>query len=179
MEKIQLHDKVFVPFISSERIEAVIDEVAVKINNDFAGSKEPVVFLCVLNGAIMFMAGIMKRVNIPAQLVSIKASSYIGVASTGDVKLGGLTSSVKGKNVIVFEDIVDTGNTVMALKKYLLDEGAADVRICTMLLKPEVYKQPQKIDYVGAEIPNAFIVGYGLDYNELGRNLNEIYILER
>ncbi|MBP9997835.1 MAG: hypoxanthine phosphoribosyltransferase, partial [Bacteroidales bacterium] len=136
-------------------------------------------FLCVLNGAIMFMAGIMKRVNFPANLVSIKASSYIGVSSTGDVRLGGLTSSVKGKKVIVFEDIVDTGNTVMALKKYLLDEGAADVRICTMLLKPEVYKQPQKIDYVGAEIPNEFIVGYGLDYDELGRNLNEIYILER
>lgn len=179
MEKIQLHDKVFVPFISSERIEAIIDDVAAKINSDYAGIEEPVVFLCVLNGAIMFMAGIMRRVNIPANLISIKASSYVGTKTTGDVKLHALTSSVKGRRVIVFEDIVDTGNTVMALKKYLMDEGATEVRICTMLLKPEVYKQSQKIDYVGAEIPNEFIVGYGLDYDELGRNLNEIYILER
>lgn len=179
MEKLKFHDKVFRPYISSEKIESIIDGVAEKINRDFADSGEVPIFICVLNGAMMFVAGIMKRVNIPAELVSIKMSSYCGTNSTGDVKITmGLTRPVKGRRVIVFEDIVDTGHTVVALKKHLLEEGAKDVRICTMLLKPEVYKMPEKLDYVGAEIPNAFIVGYGLDYDELGRNLNGIYIID-
>lgn len=180
MSNIKLHDKVFRPFISNEEIEHVIDEVAAKINSDFAGTDEVPIFLCVLNGAIMFTAGIMKRVNFDAELVSIKMSSYTGTTSSGTVLVPlGLTGDVSGRTVIIIEDIVDTGNTVVALKQLLLSKGAKDVRICTMLTKPDVYCKDEKLDYVGMEIPNAFIVGYGLDYDELGRNLPDIYIIEQ
>lgn len=180
MEKIQVHDKVFKPLFSNREVEEIIDGVAEKLNRDFDGKDEIPIFLCVLNGAIMFTAAIMKRVHFNAELVSIKMSSYTGTQSTGTglVPLG-LTGPVKGRTVIIFEDIVDTGNTIMALKELLLSKGAKDVRICTMLMKPEVYKKPDKLDYVGKEIPNAFIVGYGLDYDELGRNLDQIYILDK
>ena len=180
MEKIQLHDKVFRHFISNEELEKAIDQVAARINEDYADSPTPPVFLCVLNCAIMFTAAMMKRVNFPAKVVSIKMSSYTGTKSTGTVlNVMGLTGSVKGERVIIFEDVVDTGNTIVALKEMLLDKGAADVRICTMLFKPDVYSKDEKIDYVGKSIPNDFIVGYGLDYDELGRNLKDIYVLDK
>lgn len=177
METIKLHDKYFKPFLTNYQIEAAIDKVAERLNADFADSEEPPVFLCVLNGSIMFTAGIMKRVNFDAELSSVKVKSYVGTKSTGTVLIPmGLTSDVEGRTVILFEDIVDTGNTIVALKELLESKGAKDVRICTMLMKPDVYKQSIKLDYVGMEIPNAFIVGYGLDYDELGRNYPDIYI---
>lgn len=179
MEKVKYYDKVFKPFITNDKIEAIIDEVAAKINADFAGKDERPIFLCVLNGAIMFTAAVMKRCNFDAELVSIKMSSYTGTQSTGTVLVPlGLTGDVAGRTVIIFEDIVDTGNTIVALKELLISKGAKDVRICTMLMKPEIYAKSEKLDYVGAEIPNAFIVGYGLDYDELGRNLPDIYVLD-
>lgn len=179
-QKITLFDKTFRPYIPNAEIEKAIDGVARKLDADYAGRTEPPIFLCVLNGSIMFMAGIMKRVNFPAELVSIKVTSYQGTQSTGTVLMPmGLTGDVKGRDVIIFEDIVDTGNTIVALKELLKSEGARDVRICTMLLKPEVYAKSEKLDYVGMEIENAFIVGYGLDYNEIGRNLPDIYVLDK
>ena len=179
-KKIKLHDKYFKPFISNSEMEEAIDRLADRINADFKDSDDVPVFLCVLNGAIMFTAEMMKRLNFKAELVSIKLSSYQGTASTGTVLIPiGLTAPVTDRRVIIFEDIVDTGNTIVALKEMLLDkEGAAEVRICTLLLKPEVYDKPVKLDYVGMEIPNAFIVGFGLDYNELGRNIRDIYVIE-
>lgn len=180
MDKVKYYDKVFKPFITNDRIEKIIDEVAAKLNADFEGKDERPMFLCVLNGAIMFTAGVMKRCNFDAELVSIKMSSYTGTKSTGTVLVPlGLTSDVAGRTVIIFEDIVDTGNTIVALKELLISKGAKDVRICTMLMKPEIYAKSEKLDYVGAEIPNAFIVGYGLDYDELGRNLPDIYVLDQ
>ena len=177
--KIKLHDKYFKPFISNAEMEEAIDRLAERVNADFRDSDDVPIFLCVLNGAIMFTPAMMKRVNFKAELVSIKLSSYQGTASTGTVLIPiGLTAPVDGRRVIIFEDIVDTGNTIVALKEMLLSKGAREVRICTMLLKPEVYKKDEKLDYVGKEIPNAFIVGYGLDYNELGRNLPDIYVLD-
>ena len=177
--KIKLHDKYFKPFISNAEMEEAIDRLAERVNADFRDSDDVPIFLCVLNGAIMFTAAMMKRLNFKAELVSIKLSSYQGTASTGTVLIPiGLTAPVDGRRVIIFEDIVDTGNTIVALKEMLLSKGAREVRICTMLLKPEVYKKDEKLDYVGKEIPNAFIVGYGLDYNELGRNLPDIYVLD-
>ena len=165
---------------SNKEVEEIIDGVAEKLNRDFDGKDETPIFLCVLNGAIMFTAAIMKRVHFNAELVSIKMSSYTGTQSNGTVLVPlGLTGPVKGRTVIIFEDIVDTGNTILALKELLYAKGAKDVRICTMLMKPEVYKKADKLDYVGKEIPNAFIVGYGLDYDELGRNLDQIYILDK
>ena len=177
--KIKLHDKYFKPFISNAEMEEAIDRLAERVNADFRDSDDVPIFLCVLNGAIMFTAAMMKRLNFKAELVSIKLSSYQGTASTGTVLIPiGLTAPVDGRRVIIFEDIVDTGNTIVALKEMLLSKGAREVRICTMLLKPEVYRKDEKLDYVGKEIPNAFIVGYGLDYNELGRNLPDIYVLD-
>lgn len=178
-ERLKFHDKVFKPYMRQEEIENAIQSVADKLNAEFCGKDEIPMFLCVLNGAIMFTAELMKRTKFPAELVSIKMSSYTGTRSTGTVlNIMGLTSPVKGRTVLICEDIVDTGNTIVALKELLISKGASDVRICTMLFKPDVYDKPEKVDYVGKEIPNDFIVGYGLDYNELGRNLNDIYVIE-
>lgn len=180
MEKrIKLHDKYFKPFISNAEMEGIIDRLADRMNADFKDSDDVPIFLCVLNGAIMFTAAMMKRLNFNAELVSIKLSSYQGTSSTGTVLIPiGLTAPVEGRRVVIFEDIVDTGNTIVALKEMLLSKGAVEVRICTMLMKPEVYQKDTVLDYVGKEIPNAFIVGYGLDYDELGRNLPDIYVLD-
>ena len=127
----------------------------------------------------MFTAELMKRLSFQCELSCVKLSSYKGTKSSGTVlTLLGLTSDVKGRRVILCEDIVDTGNTILALQEMLQDKGAAEVRICTMLLKPDVYDKDVKLDYVAMEIPSAFIVGFGLDYNELGRNLQDIYVLD-
>ena len=178
MDKIVLHDKTFEPFIDNSTLERAIDKVSAKINSDFKGRKDIPLVLCVLNGAIMFTGELLKRLDFPLELCAIKLASYQGTGSTGQIQeTMGLTSPVKGRSVIVCEDIVDTGNTMVALKKKLLDEGAADVRICTMLLKPEIFKDKMPLDYVGMEIPARFIVGFGLDYDGLGRNIKDIYVL--
>ena len=179
MEKIFLKDKCFRPFIPYEKLEKAIDGVAEKINADFQGSTDVPILLCILNGSVMFTAELMKRLKFNLQLVSMKLSSYSGTQSSGVIReVMGLTAPVQGRRVIVVEDIVDTGTTIVELKKILEEKGAAQVRICTMLLKPEVYNKPVKLDYVGMEIPNAFIVGFGLDYDELGRNYKDIYVID-
>lgn len=178
-DSIILHDKVFKPYLSYDKIISAIDGVSAKINADYEGCTDIPVLLCVLNGSIVFTGELMKRLKFNVELVSMKLTSYDGVRSTGKVRqVMGLSGSVKGKRVIVVEDIVDTGNTIVDLMDIVLGEGASDVRICTMLLKPEVYKKDVKLDYVGMEIPNAFIVGFGLDYNEIGRNYKDIYVLD-
>lgn len=179
MKNIVLHDKVFKPYISYERIQSAIDHAADMVNADFKDSGEVPVLICVLNGAILFTAELMKRLEFDVELYSIKLSSYQGTKSTGTVlNVMGLTGDVKGRRVIICEDIVDTGNTIIALKEMLMDKGAKEVRICTMLFKPDVYKKSEKLDYVGMEIPNAFIAGFGLDYDELGRNYKDIYVID-
>lgn len=179
MEKVTLYDKTFRPFIKYEKIIEAIDGVAEKINRDFEGCQDVPVLLCVLNGSIMFMGELMKRLNFNCQTISIKLTSYEGTSSTGRVKQAlGLTSDITGRRVIVVEDIVDTGNTIVELKNILAEKGAAESKICTLLLKPDAYKKEEPIDYVAMEIPNDFIVGFGLDYDEIGRNLKDIYILD-
>lgn len=180
MEKITLYDKTFRTFIPYEKIMDAIDTVAKKINADFEGCTDVPILLCVLNGSIMFMGELMKRLNFNCQTVSIKLTSYEGTNTTGRVKQAlGLTADITGRRVIVVEDIVDTGNTIVELKEILADKGVAESRICTMLLKPEAYTKNVVLDYVAMEIPNDFIVGFGLDYDELGRNLKDIYILDK
>ena len=179
MEKVTLKDKTFKKFISYEKISAAIDEVADKINADFEGCTDVPVLLCVLNGSIMFMGELMKRLSFNCQVISIKLTSYEGTSTTGRVKQAmGLTSSIEGRRVIVVEDIVDSGNTIVELKELLKENGAAESYMCTLLLKPDAYKKDVKLDYVAMEIPNDFIIGFGLDYDELGRNLKDIYILD-
>ena len=177
MEKsITLKDKTFKPYIPYAEIERAIDGVAARVNADYRDSEDVPVVLCVLNGTIIFTAELLKRLEFNCELMSVKLSSYQGTESTGTVlNIMGITGDVRGRKVIITEDIVDTGNTIVALKEMLLDKGAADVKICTMLLKPDVYKKDTVLDYVGKEISNEFIVGLGLDYDELGRNLRDIY----
>lgn len=179
MEQITLNGRKFRPFITNDIISRAIDEVAAKINADFRDSKDIPVLLCVLNGSIMFMAELMKRLEFNLEVVSIKLTSYSGTSSTGNVRQAmGLTSDIRGRRVIIVEDIVDTGNIITELKNILKERGAAESRVCTMLLKPEVYTKQEKLDYVAIEIPNRFIVGFGLDYDEIGRNLKDIYVLD-
>jgi hypoxanthine phosphoribosyltransferase len=180
MQKITLKDKTFKTFITYDKIAASIDKVAEKINKDFEGCTDVPVLLCVLNGSIMFMAEIMKRLTFDCQIVSTKLSSYQGTETTGKVKQAlGLTADIKGRRVIIVEDIVDSGNTIVELKRIMEEQGAAESYICSLLLKPDAYKKDIKIDYVAMEIPNDFIVGFGLDYDELGRNYKDIYILDK
>ncbi len=180
MKKVTLYDKTFKTFIPYEKIMSAIDDVAEKINKDFEGCTDIPVLLCVLNGSIMFTAELMKRLDFNCQLVSTKLTSYEGTNTTGKVKQAmGLTADLKGRRVIVIEDIVDSGNTIVELKRILEDAGAAQSLICTLLLKPEAYDKDVKLDYVAMEIPNDFIVGFGLDYDELGRNFKDIYVLDK
>ena len=180
MEKITLKDKTFKTAIPYEKISAAIDEVAEKINKDFMGCNDIPVLLCVLNGSIMFMGELMKRLRFDCQIISTKLTSYVGTSSTGRVKQAmGLTADITGRRVIVVEDIVDSGNTIVELKSILEEKGASESKICTLLLKPDAYKKDIPIDYTALEIPNDFIVGFGLDYDELGRNYKDIYILDK
>ena len=179
MNKVTLKDKTFKTFIPYERIMEAIDDVATRINEDFKGCQDLPILLCVLNGSIMFTAELMKRLDFNCQIVSTKLSSYEGTNTTGNVKQAmGLTADITGRRVIVVEDIVDSGNTIVELKRILKDKGASESRICTLLFKPDAYKKDIKLDYVAMEIPNDFIVGFGLDYDEYGRNLKDIYVLD-
>lgn len=179
MEKVTLYDKTFRKFIPYEKLTAAIDAVAEKMNKDFEGCEDIPVLLCVLNGSIMFTAELMKRITFNCQIVSTKLTSYAGTETTGRVKQAmGLTSDIKGRRVIVIEDIVDSGNTIVALKQILEENEVKEARMCTLLLKPDAYKKDVALDYVAMEIPNDFIVGFGLDYDELGRNLKDIYVLD-
>lgn len=180
MEKITLQDKTFRISIPYGEISRAIDEVAAKINEDFKGCTDVPVLLCVLNGSIMFMGELMKRLDFNCQIVSTKLTSYDGTDSTGTVRQAlGLTADITGRRVIIVEDIVDTGNTIVELKRILHEKGAAESRVCTLLFKPEAYDKDVILDYVAMSIPNEFIVGFGLDYNELGRNYKDIYVLDK
>lgn len=179
MDRIKLFDKYFVPFIPHEQIMKAIDDVADRINKDFEGCTDVPLIVCVLNGSIIFTGELMQRFTFTCELTSIRVSSYQGTSSTGQIKqIIGLQNNIAGRRAIIVEDIVDTGATIVDLKNRLTEAGASDVRVCTMLFKEEVYKQSVKLDYVGIKIPNKFIVGFGLDYDQIGRNTKDIYILE-
>ena len=180
MEKVTLFDKTFVPLIPNREILAAIDAVSREVNSFYQDSEDIPVVLCILNGALLFASELLQRLNFNLEVMCVKLASYQGTSSTGQVKeITGITGSVKGRRVLVVEDIVDTGNTVEYIRKSLKEKGATDVKVCTMLLKPEVYDRDVPMDFVAMEIPNRFIVGFGLDYNEIGRNLKDIYVLDR
>lgn len=179
-QRITLHGRHFKPLISNAEIEMAIDGLADQINHDFEGTTEDnaPILLCTLNGAMIFMGELLKRLNFPCIVKAAKLSSYEGTQSTGVVKSETVLKGIEGRSIIVVEDIVDTGNTIEVMEKMLFSLGAADVRICTLLLKPDVYKKSVVLDYVALRIPNKFIVGFGLDYDELGRNSKDIYVLD-
>jgi hypoxanthine phosphoribosyltransferase len=174
---IQLHDKQFVPFISAQEIDFAIAQMARLVEDDFA--EETPIFVGVLNGSFMVVADFMKHYKGSCEVNFVKMSSYEGTTSTNNVKqLIGIDKDLSGRSVVVIEDIVDTGNTLVELKAMFKAKNVKHFKIATLFFKPEAYKQDVKIDYVGIRIPNKFIVGYGLDYDELGRNLPEIYRLK-
>ena len=179
MDKISVHGKTFVPYIPYEEIETFIDQVADKLNEDYCNDTDIPILLCTLNGAMMFTSEIMKRLKFDCELMSVKIRSYSGAHTTGVIQeTMGLTGDVKGRRIIIMEDIVDTGTTMAYLTDLLKERQARDVKICTMLFKPSQYKKDLKIDYVGRVVENKFILGFGLDYDDLGRQYKDIYVLD-
>ena len=177
MERIKLHDKVFEVSIPSDRIQEAVKKVADQINSEYTDADCPI-FLSVLNGSFMFTADLIKHINFQCEISFTKLASYNGTSTTGQVnELIGLTKSLKDRVVIIVEDIIDTGTTLEKLLEVVGAQQPKEMKIATFLFKPEAYKKDLKIDYIGMEIPNDFIVGYGLDYQELGRNFKSIYSL--
>ncbi|MHA7059642.1 adenylate kinase [Aquimarina sp. M1] len=175
---ITLYNLQFVPFIAEEEINKAIDTLSDKLTEDLSDKKP--LFIGVLNGAFMFVSEVLKRFDYDCEVSFVKLASYEGVKTTSKVQeLIGLKDDIAGRTVVVLEDIVDTGNTIVALTKMLKDKRCKEVKIATLFLKPEAYTKEINIDYIGIEIPNRFIVGYGLDYNGLGRNLTGIYQLKQ
>jgi hypoxanthine phosphoribosyltransferase len=173
---IQLHDKHFVPFISAEEIEFAITNMAKQMDDDFFDDIP--VFIGVLNGSFMVLSDLMKHYRGMCEVSFVKMASYEGTQSTNEVKqLIGLNENLEGKTVVIVEDIVDTGNTIEELKAIFKEQKVKHLKIATLFLKADVYKKDIKLDYVGIRIPNKFIVGFGLDYDGLGRNLKDIYQL--
>lgn len=177
MKKITVKDKTFRIFISSEEISKSVHDISLKINNEF--KVENPLFLIVLNGSFMFASDLLKKVNIPCEISFIKLASYHGTTSTGLVnELIGLNEEISGRTIIVVEDIVDTGITLEKIYDVLLKRNPKKILTCTLLFKPDSYKKNIKIDYAGRQIGNDFVVGYGLDYDGQGRNLEDIYVLD-
>jgi hypoxanthine phosphoribosyltransferase len=176
MSSIKVHDKEFRPYITSRDIEEQVARVASEINRDYLGKKP--LFIAILNGAFMFASDLFKYLNIEAEICFIKLASYKGVKSTGKVITAiGLDTDLYNRDVIIIEDIVDTGKTLSQFLPQLEHHHPASLKIAALLHKPEAMKHPIKIDYLGFTIPDKFVVGYGLDYDGLGRNIKEIYQL--
>ena len=176
MRKVTIKDKTFRTFIPEADILGQVKAVAEQINTDLAG-KEPL-FLAVLNGSFVFAADLMRYITIPSEISFVKLASYQGIASTGVIKeVIGLNEDITNRHVVIVEDIVDTGATMRRMIETLGTRGPASIDICTLLLKPGKLSVPLDIKYVAMEIPNDFIVGYGLDYEQQGRNLRDIYTL--
>ncbi|MFK5855736.1 MAG: hypoxanthine phosphoribosyltransferase [Bacteroidota bacterium] len=174
MSSIKILDKYFEPFILFNEIDSAISELAKKMNKDLEGQTP--IFLVILNGSFMFAGDLLKKINLPCEVSFVKLASYIGTKSTENVRqLIGFDEDIKGRTIIIVEDIIDSGITMENVLGQLDSMGAADVRIATLLFKPEAFRKSYKIDYIGIEIPNDFIVGYGLDYDNQGRNLKDIY----
>ena len=176
MPVIKVHDKSFETFLSEEAILQRVKELAATINKEYAG-KRPL-FIAILNGSFMFAADLFKHLTIEADICFIKLASYKGMKSSGKIITSiGLEEDLYGKEVIIVEDIVDTGKTLHKFLPKLLHQQPKSLKIVTLLHKPEATEYPLTLDYVGFDIPNKFVVGYGLDYDGLGRNLKEIYQL--
>ena len=174
MDIVKIKDKTFKISIPEAEILKHVKEIADRINHDMAG-KNPL-FLAVLNGSFMFAADLMKMITIPCEISFVKLASYQGVISTGSVKeVIGINEDLSGRTIIIIEDIIDTGLTMKRMIESIGTRNPESVHICTLLLKPEKLQEKLDVDYVAMEIPNDFIVGYGLDYDQQGRNLRDIY----
>ena len=175
--EITLHDKSFVPFISKEKIEEQITRLAKEINQDYKDKKP--LLVGILNGSILFFSDLLKKLDIECEVAFLRVSSYKGTQTTGNVKkVLGLDKEIENTEVIIVEDIVDTGITLENIIQDLSSNNPRSLKVATLLFKPEAYTKEYPIDYVGFEVGNEFLVGFGLDYNEIGRNLDELYIIK-
>lgn len=176
MDKVQVKDKTFRIFIESASIQKRVSEISAQIDAEYQGRKP--LFIVVLNGAFMFAADLFKNLKIECEVTFVKLSSYSGTKSTEVVKeLIGLNENISGRDVIIVEDIIDTGITMENMMEKFKQSNPSSLKICTMLFKPNAFRKNYKIDYIGIEIPNDFIIGYGLDYDGFARNLPDIYTL--
>ena len=177
MKKVTLEDKHFKLFIESNKILFKIDQLALKINEHYSNKKP--IFICVLNGAFLFASELIKRFEHECEVSFVKLSSYDGTNSSGVVKnLIGLNENIKGRNLIIVEDIVDTGNTIDSLYDNIKTYEPKSLEVATLLFKPDAYQKNISIKYPVINVGNEFLVGFGLDYNGIGRNLQDIYIIE-
>jgi hypoxanthine phosphoribosyltransferase len=177
MKRITLWDKEFEISLPYEDIQAAIKKMAAKMKEDLEGKNA--LFVCILNGSFMFAADLMKELELlDAEITFLKLASYAGTSSTGEIKeLIGLNENIQDRTVVVLEDIVDSGHTIADVISQIKRGGAREVKIATLLFKPDALKMEVQLDYVGVVIPNDFIVGYGLDFDRRGRNLKDIYTL--
>jgi len=175
MKTVQLGELQFKEYLSASDIHSRVIELGAAINNDYH-SDEPPIVMALLNGAFIFAADLCRQFNFECQLQLLRVSSYKGMESTGEIKIDhSAEPDMKDRHVLIIEDIVDTGNTLAAYLPTLSLKGAKSVKVCSLLLKPNAIKHDLDIDYVGFEIPNEFVIGYGLDYNGRGRNLGSVY----
>ncbi|OWP62573.1 hypoxanthine phosphoribosyltransferase [Hymenobacter amundsenii] len=173
-DHISLHNKQFEPYMSAQELTAAIADVAARINQDYAGQQ--LLFVVVLNGSFMFAADLLKHISLPCEVCFIRVASYAGTSSTGEIKeVLGLTEDLQGRPVVILEDIVDTGHTMRMLLDTLGAQRPASLEVATLFLKPECLQHELTLRYVGRSIPNDFIVGYGLDFDGLGRNYPDVY----
>jgi hypoxanthine phosphoribosyltransferase len=176
MKEISILDKKFREYITEDVIQKRIEKLAIHVNAELAG--KDVVFLGILNGAFLFAADLFRRICFPARISFVKLASYEGTGSSGSIKeLIGWNEDIKNKTIVIIEDIVETGNTLERIMGELVLRKAAEVRIAALLFKPAAYIRDIHLDYVGFEIPNDFVVGFGLDYDGFGRNLPSVYSL--
>jgi hypoxanthine phosphoribosyltransferase len=174
MTKVQVRELIFEKFISKEEIDIAVQKVADGINRDFEG-RNPLL-LAILNGAFIFASDLMRKITIPCEITFVKFSSYSGTGTTSTVKeLIGVDEDLRGRHVIIVEDIVDTGITMEKLLGDVKEKNPAGVKVACFCFKPDAFQKDYPIDYIGLRIPNDFIVGYGLDYDGYGRNLPDIY----
>lgn len=179
MNEISYDNKTFEIFISKESIEAIIDRLAQEINEAYYDVKEPLVLISILDGSFIFMADLVRKITVPIQIQFVKLKSYEDTSSRGEVAhLLKLQSSLAGKNVLVVEDIIDTGLTLEVFSEELKKQNPSSIKICTLLSKPEVHNDIIDIDFIGKEIGPEFVIGYGLDINGEARQLPHIYRLK-
>ncbi len=171
---IHIKDKVFKLSVPEKEIAAAIDKMAIQMNEDLQG-KDPL-FIAILNGSFMFASELMKRVNIPSQITFVRIQSYNGLQTTNKYKeIFGLTENIQDKTVVILEDIIDSGFTMQNILEKLKEQNPKEIKVATLLLKPDALQCDISPDYVALSIPNDFIIGYGLDYNGYGRNFRNIY----
>lgn len=177
-QRVTLNDRTFEVMIPAEEIDRSVAAVAGRINADYASSERPPLFVGVLSGSFMFLADLMRKIEFNNEIAFVKISSYEGTQSTGKIKQHlGIDFDIEGRDVIIVEDIVETGHSIDHMVKYLREKNPRSVEVCTLFFKPEKYLYELPIKYCAMEIGNEFIVGYGLDYDQLGRGLKDIYVL--